>query len=107
MVTATAKKANPITVTAKTATVKYSKVKKAKQTLTVSKVLTIKGAKGTKTFTKKSGNSKITINKSTGKVTIKKGLKKGTYSIKVTVKAAGNSEYSAKSVTKTFKVRVK
>ena len=107
VVSAKAKAVNPITVAAKKATVKYSKVKKAKVTLAVSKVLTIKNAKGTKTFTKKSGNAKITINKSTGKVTIKKGLKKGTYSVKVAVKAAGNASYKAKTVTKTFKVVVK
>ena len=44
----------------------------------------------------------------TGKVTVKKGLKKGTYNVKVKVKALGNNNYKA-SVTKTvtFKVKIK
>jgi hypothetical protein len=97
---------NPITVATKTAKVKATKVKKANQTLVVTKVLTVKKAQGKVTYVKKSGNKKITINKTTGKVTVKKGLKKGTYKIKVAVKAAGNGNYKAKTVTKTFKIKV-
>ena len=54
-----------------------------------------------------SGNKGITINKKTGKVTVNKGLKKGTYKVKATVKAAGNNKYKA-SLAKnvTFKVKV-
>ena len=100
------KAANPMTVTPKTATVKYSKVKKANQTLLRSKVLTVSKAKGAVTYTKVSGNSKITIAKKTGKVTVKKGLKKGTYKVKVKVKAAGTKNYKASSAkTVTFKVK--
>ena len=63
---------------------------------------------GAKTYVKKSGNKKITIAKKTGKVTVKKGLKKGTYKVKVKVKAAGNANYKASKVkTVTFKVIVK
>ena len=71
------------------------------------KVLTVKKAKGKVAFIKKSGSSKIRINKKTGKVTVKKGLKKKTYKVKVTVKAAGNKSYWPKKVTKTFKIRIK
>ena len=76
------KAANPLKIKGKTATVKYSKSKTKNQTLKVSSVIstTIKG-KGTLTYTKASGNKNITINKKTGKVTIKKGLKRGTYKI--------------------------
>ena len=45
--------------------------------------------------------------KTTGKVTVKKKLKKGTYKIKVKVTAAGNSNYKALTRTVTFKIKVK
>ena len=100
------KKANPLAVKGRTATVKYSKVKKAAQTLAAAKVISFtKKGQGKLSYKKSSGNKKITINKTTGKVTIKKGLKKGTYKVKVKVKAAGNSNYKAsawKTVTSTF-----
>lgn len=99
--------ANPMTVSAKAAAVKYSKLKKKNQTLLASKVLTIKNAKGSKIFRKLKGNSKITINRTTGKVTVKKGLKKGTYKIKVKVTADGNDSYEACSKTVTFTIKVK
>lgn len=63
---------------------------------------------GTKTYVKKSGSKMITINKKNGKVTVKKGLKKGTYKVKVKVKAKGNANYKAsawKAVT--LKILVK
>ncbi len=104
---AAAKKANPLTVKGKTASVAYSKVKKAAQSLGVSKVLAISKAQGTVTYSKVSGNAKITINKKTGKVTIKKGLKKNSYKVKVKVTAAGNKTYAKGSKTKTFTIKVK
>ena len=108
------KAANPLKIKAKTATVKGSTkgkkgtLKKTKK-LAVTKVikLTNKG-QGAKTYIKKSGNKKITIAKKTGKVTVKKGLKKGTYKVKVKVKAAGDANYnpSAWKVV-TCKIKVK
>ena len=99
---------NPLKVSGKTVTVKYSDLKTKNKTFIVSKVInfTNKG-KGTLIYTKSSGNSKITIAKKTGKVTIKKGLKKGTYKVKIKVKAAGTGLYNAvtKTVTVTFKVK--
>lgn len=105
----TAKYANPLKIKAKTATVKYSKLKKKNQTLAVTKVIKFtKKGQGTISYAKASGNKKITINKKTGKVTVKKGLKKGTYKVKVKVKAAGNKNYKASAVKAvTFKVKVK
>jgi hypothetical protein len=102
------KRANPLKIKAKTATVKYSKVKKSTQKLAITKVIsfTNKG-QGTKTYKKLSGNKKITINKTTGKVTVKKGLKKGKYKVKIKVTAAGNSNYKAGSKTVTSTIRVK
>ena len=102
------KRDNTLSVKGKTASVYYSKVKKAAQALAVTKAIgfTDKG-QGTKTYTKVSGNSKITISKSTGKVTVKKGLKNGVYAVKVKVKAAGNEFFEASAKTVTFKIRVK
>ncbi|MBR1751522.1 MAG: Ig-like domain-containing protein, partial [Ruminococcus sp.] len=97
------KRANTMTVKAKTITAKSAK----KMTFTKAKAFTIKKAKGKVTFTKKSGNKKITINKKTGKITVKKGLKKGTYKVKIKVRAAGNTVYKAKTKTVTVKVKVK
>ena len=108
--------ANPLSVKPKTATVKYSKLKKKAQTLAASKVITFsKKASDKKTYTlvsAKKGSKEFTkyfkINKTTGKVTLKKGLKKGTYKVKATVKAAGNANYKASAAkTVTFKIKVK
>ena len=98
---------NNLKVTAKTATVKYSKLKTANQTVARKSVLTVTGGKGTITYTKMNGPSKITINKTTGKVTVKKGLKKGTYKVKVNIKAAGTKNYKPLTLTRTFKIQVK
>ena len=107
---------NPLKIGAKTATVKYSKLKKKTQTLAVTKVIKFtKKLKDKKTYTlssaKKSSKSfkkYFKINKTTGKVTVKKGLKKGTYKVKVKVKALGNNNYKASAVkTVTFKVKVR
>ena len=98
---------NNLKVTAKTATVKYSKLKTANQTVARKSVLTVTGGKGTITYTKMNGPSKITINKTTGKVTVKKGLKKGTYKVKVNIKAAGTKNYKPLTLTRTFKIKVK
>ena len=51
------------------------------------------------------GLDKDEKDKKTGKLTLKKGLKKGTYKFKVKVKAAGNKYYNA--LTKTVKVTVR
>ena len=103
-----AKAAQNPSVTAKTKTVKVKKVKKKKQTVAP---LTVKNAQGTVTYTGVGTNKKskkaLSINKKTGKITVKKKTKKGTYKMKVTVKAAGNNNYNAKTVTKTVTVKVK
>ena len=40
-------------------------------------------------------------------MTVKKGLKKGTYKVTVKVKAAGSKNYKAKTSTVTFSIRVR
>ena len=93
----------------KTVTVKFSKLNKKAQKLKVTKVVRFtKKGQGTLTYKKVKGNKKITINKRTGKVTIKKGLKKGTYKVKMKIMAKGNANYKASAFkTITFKIKVK
>jgi len=108
-VTVTVKKANPITAKAKKKTVKaaYSKVKKASVTLASNiKVSKAQGKVTYKNASTTAAAKKIKINKSTGKITVPKGLAKGTYTVKVAVKAAGNSTYAARTRNVTFKVKV-
>ena len=91
----TALKANPITASASKKTVKNNK----KQTIKI----TTKKAQGTVTYAVKSAASKkaITVYKK-GVVTIAKGAKTGKYVVSVT--AAGNKNYKAKTKTVTIKV---
>ncbi len=99
-----AKVKQAMTVKANTKTVKAAKLKKAKQA--VKGTITVKNAKGKVTYAKKSGSAKLTISKK-GVVTVKKGTKKGTYKIKVNVKAAGNVNYKAAAKVVTVTVKVK
>ena len=58
-------------------------------------------------YTKVKGNKKIKIAKN-GKVTVKKGLKKGkTYKVKVKVSTPGTATYLSKEKTVTLKVKIK
>ena len=93
---------NPFSVKKKNATVKRAKVKKKAQKV---KALTVTG-EGTITYKKASGSKRLTVNAKTGKITVKKGTKKGTYKIKIEVVAAGNANYLA-SKAKTVSVKVK
>ncbi len=107
------KKANPLKVKGKTAKVSFKKLKKKAQTLKVSKLIKFaKAGKGKISYSlvsakkgKKNVKSYFKINAKTGKLTIKKGLAKGTYKVKLKVKAAGNADY--KAVTRSVTVRIK
>ena len=102
------KNKNPMTAKAKSnpIVVKYTKLRKANQVLKKAKAFAITNAKGKVTFKKKSGPKKITVSKA-GVVTVKKGLKKNTYQVKVAVTAAGNSGYKPITKNVTLKIRVK
>ena len=79
---------------------------KAGKSLAKAKAFKIAKARGKVTFKKISGKKKITVSKK-GKVTVKKGLKKGLYKVKVKVTAAGNAKYKKGVKTVTLKIRVK
>lgn len=98
---------NPLAIKGKMATVKYKKLKKKNQYLSVTKVLTFtKKGQGKLSYAKVSGNKKIVVNKTTGKITVKKKLKKKTYKVRVKVMAAGNEQYKT-SGWKTVTIRIK
>ena len=97
---------NTITVKPKTVKAKVKTLKKKAQSFAAKKAFAVSKAQGTVTYKKVSGNAKITVAKN-GKVTVKKGLKKGTYKVRVKVTAAGNDNTLAGSKTVTIKVVVK
>ena len=97
---------NPIYVKAKKVTLKASKLKSKKLSVKRAKAVTVKNAKGKLTYKKAKGNKKITV-ANNGKITVKKGLKKGNYKVKIMVTAAGNGNYKPLTKTVTVKIKVK
>ena len=97
---------NPMTVKGSTKTVSYAKLKKGALAVSGAIVFT-KAARGKVTYAKVSSGSsaRLTINKNTGAIKVKKGTPRGTYKIKVKVSAAGNASY--KSSTRFVTVAVK
>jgi hypothetical protein len=90
---------SPAKKTFKSKTKKLKKAKKFQLTATVSS-----GA--TPTFTKVGGSSKLSVS-STGKVTVKKKTKRGTYKVKVQVTVPANDNFKAATYTQTIKVVIK
>lgn len=99
------KAAQPMTV--KTAAKNAAYTKLARGNVVIAGAVSVSGAQGKVTYAKTGGNAKITVNKSTGRITLKKGLKKGTYKVKIKVTAAGNANYKAGSKTVTVTIKVK
>ena len=93
-----------------TKTIKAAKLKKKAQTLSLIKFA--KKGQGKVTY-KLSSVSKakfkkyFKVNAKNGKLTVRKGLKKGTYKVKVKVTAAGNANYKAGTKTVTITIKVK
>ncbi len=104
---AAAKKSQPMKVKVVKKTIKASKLKKKARV--ISGAIKVTNNKGTVTFSRvKKGSSKaLKINKKNGKITVKKGTKKGTYKIKVKVSAKGDASYLAGEKTVTVKIKVK
>lgn len=82
----------------------YNTLKKRAQVFTLG---TSVNSKGTLTYKKLSGSRAVSVNSKTGKLTVKKGLRKGTYRVKVQIKSAAKGNYTAGSRTVTVTVRVK
>lgn len=86
--------------------VKASKVKCDSATV---KPIKATKAKGKVTYAKvaKGSSKRLTVNAKTGKITVKKGTKRGSYKIKVKVTANGNKYFKSKSQVVTVVVKVK
>lgn len=100
------KAANTMKASGKSPKVKRSKLEKKSVTIKKASAFKITAAQGKLTFKKVKGSKKVVVAKS-GKVTVKKGLKKGKYKVRVKVTAAGNGNYekAVKTVTMTVIVR--
>lgn len=99
-----AKKAPTIKTKIGTKNLSYNTLKKRAQVFTLG---TSVNSKGTLTYKKLSGSRAVSVNSKTGKLTVKKGLRKGTYRVKVQIKSAAKGNYTAGSRTVTVTVRVK
>ena len=94
-------------MTAKPKSKMLSAKAKKKTTIRASKAFKVTNAKGKLSYKKTSGNKKITVSKS-GKITVKKGLKKGkTYKVKVKITSAATAEYAAVTKIVTLKIKAK
>ncbi|MBE5957781.1 MAG: hypothetical protein E7254_02835 [Lachnospiraceae bacterium] len=107
------KVANPITVKAKKIKIKLSKLKKKNQIIKAKKAIKVLKAQGNVTYKlssvkkgKKNFKKYFKVAKN-GKITVKKGLKKGTYKVQIKVTASGNDKYEAGSKIATVKITVK
>lgn len=99
---------NRIKVTPLTATVKYAKLKSKAQTVTIKATAAGEKAKTTCKLISVPQKAKKYISMSAaGKITIKKGLAKGTYNLKIRVTSQATANYAAAAVEKTVKIVVK
>lgn len=91
------------------------KLKKKSLKYSVSKIVSFSNkGQGTKKYTissakkgKKSYKKYFKINKTSGQLTVKKKLRKGTYTVKIKVSAAGDSNHNSRNATVAAKIRVK
>lgn len=100
------KKTNTLSAKGHTVSLTGASLTNKSRTIARKDAITVSNPQGTVTYAKKSGNNKITINKSTGVITVQKGLGIGTYKLVVNVKAAGNGSYKAKTVQVTVTIKV-
>ncbi|MCR5543399.1 MAG: hypothetical protein K6F55_04550, partial [Eubacterium sp.] len=106
------KKANTLTVKGKTVKLSVKKLKKKNLVVKKAKAMKITKAQGKVSYklagvNKKKFKKYFKVNSKTGKITVKKKLKKGIYKVKIKVTAAGNDKYKKVTKTVTVKVRVK
>ena len=98
---------NTLIANGKTKTLKYNSLRKRNLSVKRSDAVSVSKANGTVTYAKSSGSRKISVDKKTGKITVKKGLKKGKYKVKLKVMAAGTKTRKSKTVTVTVTIIVK
>ena len=98
-----AKAAPTIRTKVGTKNIKYTSLKKKAQVFTLG---TTVNSKGKLTYKKLTKSSAISV-ASNGRITVKKGAKKGTYRVKIRISAAARGNYNAGSRTVTVTVKVK
>ena len=105
-----AKAKNPVTLVKKTIKAKHSQLKKSNKAYAINKA---KKAQGKVTYSitkavkgKKSFKRKFSINKKTGKITVKKGIAKGAYKVTVKAAAKGNANYKPGSKAAVITIKV-
>ncbi|SFB32046.1 hypothetical protein SAMN05216249_12025 [Acetitomaculum ruminis DSM 5522] len=103
---------NTIKVKGKTVTLRGNILKKKSQVIARNKAISLSNAKGIVIYNKVNVNKKkyekyFIVNQKTGKITVKKGVAKGAYIIKVKVKAFGNNKYKPAEKTANVTIKVK
>ena len=101
-----------MTAKGKTVKVKYSGLKKKSKAVKRSKAITVKNSSGKLSYkllsVKKAKFRKyFKVSSKTGKITIKKKLKKGKYRLRIQVKDPGSLKYYPKTEKVTVTVRVR
>ena len=101
-----------LAVTAKKPAVRYSKLKKKNQTIKKTAAYKVSKKNGKLTYkkisvAKKKFANKFNVNKTNGNITVKKGLKKGIYKVKVRITDAGDRNHKGGYKDVTVTVRVK
>lgn len=100
------KKLNTMKASGKTVSVSAVTLASKSKTISRKKLISVKKPKGKVTYKKVKGNKKIKVYKKTGKIKLKKGLKPGTYKVKVRIHASGTSKYRGRSRTVTVTIKV-
>ena len=103
---------NTLTVRGRNTKLKAKKLKKKAQKISRSKVMTVRNAQGRLSYklisvSRSRYKKYFKVNSSNGTITVKKKLKKGTYTVKCRVTASGNKDYKGMSKTVTFKITVR
>lgn len=104
-------KPNTLSTRGKKTSLKAKKLKKKDQKVSRGKVMVVRNAQGRVSYkllsVSKSKKKYFKINSRSGAVTVKKKLKKGTYTVRCRVSASGNADYKGGSRIVSFKITVK
>lgn len=109
VIVSVSKAANTLAAKAKSATIKASAAKLAKNAVTLASNVVATKAVGKLTYANASIDGtakKFGVNAKTGKLTVPKGTKKGTYQVRVKVTAAGDVAFLKGAKTVSYKVQV-
>ncbi len=102
---------NTMKVKGKTVKMKYAALKNGSKKIRRAKAVTVRKARGKVTYTLKgvSGSkyrNYFSVSKKTGNIVVKKGIRKGTYKLRINVRAAGDKAFRPKAKTVTVKIKI-